>query len=260
MLSSQVRVVAVLAGLLLSVPAYSYAQGPGGGGRGFGGGGRGGFGRGGGSADLLRIEEVQKEIGVTEEQKTELAKVVESLRTAERAGGFNREEYQKLTEEERTKRREEFEKLTEEERTKRFEEMDKQRQERSKKADESIKALLKPEQWTRLSELRLQREGVRSWSREDVQKQLGLTEEQVAKVKTLTSAQGPDFRDLSSEEEIAKLREEMKARREAFDKGMAEVLTEDQKATWTKLQGTKFEFPQRGGGRGPGSGGRRRPL
>jgi|GEM_PF-700817 len=248
MLSSQVRVVAVLAGLLLSVPAYSYAQGPGGGGRG----GRGGFGRGGGggTAGLLMMEEVQKEIGVTEEQKTELAKVAESLRPAEGAGGFNRDEYEKLTEEERTKRREE---------------MTKQMEDRSKKSDESIKALLKPEQWTRLSELRLQREGVRSWSREDVQKQLGLTEEQVAKVKTLTSAQGPglggggrNFRDLS-EEEMTKMRAEMTARQEAFDKGMAEVLTEDQKATWTKLQGTKFEFPQRGGGRGPGSGGRRRP-
>ena len=252
MMSSKVRIAAVLAGLLLAAPALSFAQGPGGGRGGFGGGfgGRGG----GGISGLLRMEEVQKEISVTDEQKAELTKISEAGRGAGGAAGFDREAFQKLTEDERNKR---------------LEEMRKEGEERTKKADEAIKAMLKPEQWTRLSELRAQREGVRALSREEVQQELALTEEQIAKVKTLTDAQnaggfggGRNFQDMS-EEEMRKAREEMTAKREAFDKDMAAVLTEEQKATWTKMQGAKFEFPQRGGpgGGGPGGagGGRRRP-
>ena len=252
MLSSKVRIAAVLAGLLLAAPALSFAQGPGGGRGGFGGGfgGRGG----GGISGLLRMEEVQKEISVTDEQKAELTKISEAGRGAGGPGGFDREAFQKLTEEERNKR---------------LEEMRKEGEERTKKSDEAVKALLKPEQWTRLSELRVQRDGVRALSREEVQKQLTLTEEQIAKVKSLTDAQnaggfggGQNFQDMS-EEERRKLFEEMQAKREAFEKDMAAVLTEEQKATWTKMQGAKFEFPQRGGpgGGGPGGagGGRRRP-
>ena len=249
MLSSRLRIVAVLAGLMLVAPALSQAQGPGGG----GGGRRMGM-QGGniGAAGLLRIEEVQKELGVTDEQKAEFTKAMESMQGP---GSFNREEFRKLSQEERDKKLAEFRKEGEE---------------RSKKADESVKALLKPEQWTRLNELRLQREGVRSWSREEVQTQLALTDEQKAKIKTLTEVQGQgfgaggprNFQDMSDEER-AKLREEMTARRDAFDKGMAEVLTPEQKETWAKLQGAKFEFPNRGfgGGQGGGQGGgrRRRP-
>ena len=241
MLSSKIRVAAVLAGLLLA-PALSFAQGPGGGGRG----GRGGGFGGGGVSGLLLMAEVQKEVSITDEQKAELTKIGEAARGTAGAGGFNREE---------------FEKLSEEERNKRFAEMRTAGEERAKKADEAIKALLKPEQWARLSELRVQREGVRAWSREDVQKQLGLTEEQVAKIKTLNDAQGQGGpgggrggQDLS-EEEQRKAQEERAARRKAYDEGMATVLTADQKAAWEKMQGAKFEFPARGGfGGGPGGG------
>lgn len=246
MLSSKIRVAAVLAGLLLA-PALSFAQAPGGGRGGFGGG-RGGFG-GFGISGLLQMEAVQKEVWLSDEQKAEFAKISESLRPAASAGGFDREA---------------FEKLSEEERTKRFAEMRAAGAERAKKADEAVKALLKPEQWARLSELRVQQEGVRAWSREDVQKQLGLTEEQVAKIKTLNDANAPTGfggpgggrggQDLS-EEEAAKAQAERAAKRKAYDEGMAAILTADQTAAWTKLQGTKFEFPARGG-RGQGGGNR----
>ena len=256
MLSSKIRVAAVLAGLLLA-PALSFAQAPGGGRGGFGGG-RGGFG-GGGISGLLQMESVQKEVSITDEQKAELAKLGEAARTAAGAGagagGFDREA---------------FEKLSEEERNKRFAEMRAAGAERTKKADEAVKALLKPEQFARLSELRVQQEGVRAWSREDVQKQLGLTEEQVAKIKTLNDAQGTGGfgggrpgQD-QSEEEAAKAQAERTAKQKAYDEGMAAVLTADQTAAWTKMQGAKFEFPARGGtggrgGRPGGNGGGTRP-
>lgn len=242
MLSSKVRVAAVLVGLLLA-PAFSFAQGPGG-----GRGGRGGFG-GGGVTGLLAMPEVQKEISITDEQKAELTKLGEAARGAGGAGGFDREAFQNLSEEERNKK---------------FAEMRAAGEERAKKAEESIKTLLKPEQWSRLGELRAQREGTRAWSRAEVQKELGLTEEQVAKIKTLNEGQGqggfggpgggrpnPD----QSEEEARKAREERDAKRAAYEKDMAAVLTADQTAAWAKMQGAKFEFPARGGF-GGGTGGR----
>ncbi len=258
MLSSQVRVAAVLAGLLLA-PAFSFAQAPGGGGgRGGFGGGRGGFG-GGGISSLLGMEEVQKEISITDEQKAELTKIGEAARGAGAAGGAGFD-------------REAFEKLTEEERNKKFAEMRAAGEERTKKSEEAIKTLLKPEQWTRLGELRVQRDGMRAWSRAEVQKELGLTEEQIAKIKTLNDANAPTGgpgggrpgQD-QSEEEAAKAQAERAAKRKAYDEGMAAVLTADQTAAWAKMQGAKFEFPARGGfggatgGRGGRPGGTARP-
>ena len=263
MFSTKFRVAAVLAGLLLAAPAMSFAQGPG------GGGGRGGFGGrgGGGLGGLLRMEEVQKELAVTDEQKAELTKIAEAARGPGGAGGpgggFDFEAFQKLSDDEKAKQ---------------MADMAKQREERTKKSDEAIKALLKPEQLTRLSELRNQREGVRSLSREEVQKHLALTEEQVKKVKDLVAANppgggfggfggrgGPGGGGDQSEEEARKAREEATAKREAFDKDLAAVLTADQAAAWEKSKGAKFEFPAGGrggpgGGAGGGAGGgRRRP-
>ena len=240
MLSSRLRIVAVLAGLMLAAPALSQAQGPGGG----GGGRRVGFRVGSPvTVGLIRSEAVQEELGITSEQKAELTKFFESRRPSGTSGfgGFDPREFEKLSGEERDKKMDELRQAAEE---------------RAKKVEESLKALLKPEQWIRLNELRLQKEGARAWSREEVQKHLALTDEQKAKVKTLTEALdegGGNFRSLRrmSEEE----RKEMETRLAAFEKGMAEVLTPEQKETWTKLQGAEFKFPQRGGGQGDGQGG-----
>ena len=264
MFSSKVRVAAVLAGLLLAAPALSFAQGPGG-----GGGGRGGFGGrgGGGLGSLTRMEEVQKEIKVTDEQKAELTKLAEAARAAGPGGGGAPFDF------------EAFNKLSDEEKAKQMAERTKAREEQTKKSDEAIKAILKPEQVARLSELRVQREEVAALAREEFQKHLGLTAEQVAKIKTLTDANRPagfgggrggpggggNPADMS-EEDRQKLFDEMKAKREAYNKDMAAVLTADQTAAWEKAKGAKFEFPAGGGRGGPGGGaggggggGRRRP-
>lgn len=247
MLSSKWKVAAVLAGLMLA-PALSYAQGPGGGrGRGGFGGGFGGFGRGGSSiSGLLRMEEVQKEISVTDEQKAALDKAAEERRAQfGQGGGFNFGELQNLSEEERNKRMEEFRKTMEES---------------QKKSEEQIKAILKPEQVARLNQLRVQQEGLGALNREEVQKELGLSEEQVGKIKAATearnargSAPAGNFQDLS-EEDLRKVREEREARVKKYDEDMKAVLTADQAAAFEKMQGAKFTFPAGGGFGGPGGG------
>lgn len=247
MLSSKWKVAALLAALLLA-PAMSYAQAPGGrGGRGGFGGFGGGFGRGGSSiSGLLRVEEVQKEIGVTDEQKAALDKAAEERRAQRGNGaGFNPGEFANLSEEERAKRMEEFRKTMEE---------------ATKKADEQVKAILKPEQVARLNQLRIQQEGLGALNREEVQKELGLSEEQVGKIKAATEARnsgagfgGRNFQDLS-EEDLRKMREEREARTKKYEEDMKGALTADQTAAFEKMQGAKFTFPAGGGFGGPGGG------
>jgi len=192
------------------------------------------------------MEEVQKEISVTDDQKATLEKLAEERRASR--GNFNPGEFQNLSEDERAKRMEELRKTMEES---------------AKKADEQIKSVLKPEQVARLNQLRLQQDGIGALAREDVQKELGLSEEQVGKIKAATEARnaggggfggGRGFQDMS-EEDLRKLREEMTARRDKYNADMNAVLTADQKAAFEKMKGAEFKFPERGGFGGPGGGG-----
>lgn len=235
----------VCSALLLATPVFAQPGG-GGGGRGGFGGGRGGFG-GGGVSGLVRIAEVQKELGVTDEQKTEITKILEENRPM--GGGFNREEFQNLSQEERTKR---------------FEEMRKAGEETAKKIEEKVKGVLNEQQWTRLSELRIQREGVAALSRADVAEKLALSDEQKKEIAKLNESLRPQFGGGpgGGGGERPNM-EELRAQREKTQKEILAVLSEDQKESYEKLQGAKFEFPrpQFGGGQGggQGGGGRRRP-
>ena len=181
---------------------------------------------------LLNLAQVQQEIALSAEQKASFQRLleIEKAHTSNELSKFDFVEFQKLPEAEQAKRREA---------------MSLQRIERSREFDEKIKAVLKVDQWTRLNQIRIQQEGVWCLARTEVQKQLGLTDEQVAKIKALVkkaneigggNALGP------SPDERRKLREENEARRQAFEKNMTEVLSPDQLAAWKTLKGTPFEI------------------
>src|SRR5687768_2190767 len=74
-------------------------------------GGFGGFG-GGGASGLLRIREVQKELGLSEEAVEELQTELRAVYPERQPGG--REDFQNLSDEERQKRRDEFREQMEE--------------------------------------------------------------------------------------------------------------------------------------------------
>jgi hypothetical protein len=245
--------------LVLAVPlvAAQPGRGPGGPG-GFGFGGMGGMM--GSGLSLLRMEEVQKELGISDAQK----KDVEELQAAQReqmrsaGGGFNREEWQKLSQEEREKR---------------MAEMGKKFEENAKQTQEKLDKILDKKQAERLAQLRLQREGLMALSREDIQKKLGLTEDQIAKMRKIQEDARPGRGafggpDQSAEERRAAF-QKMQEQREKMQKDILAVLTEKQKDQWTEMKGKEFKFPQMGfgpgGGRpgaGPGAGGgeRKRPA
>ena len=266
------RVVALSLLGLAVVPMAALAQGQGRG----GGGGRGGFGGGmmgggmmGGVTGLVMMEEVRKELKLSEEQETKIREMGAEMmqqafggfggRGGAGGGGGNRPDFQNMSEEERKKFRDEMQAKV---------------AEQTKKAEESLKKVLTPEQNVRLNELRLQREGVQALARAEVAGALKLTDAQNEAIAEILEAARPQrggpggggpgaggpgggFGRNMSEEERTKMREEMEARRKKTQEDIELVMTEEQKAAWTKMQGAKFEFPERpsfGGGFGGGFG------
>ncbi|HVV99985.1 MAG TPA: hypothetical protein VHB77_06585 [Planctomycetaceae bacterium] len=211
-----------------------------------GGGGRGGFGGfggfGGGGIGLLRMETVQTELKLTDDQKKDVTalqeKVREEMPRFERGG-------QDLTQEERQKRGEEFAKKAQEVNT---------------KAEGELAKILKPEQLTRYEQLKLQREGAIALSQKETADKLALTEDQRKKVQELIAANRESgrgaFNPGASDEERRAAFTKMREAREKLQTDLVAVLTPDQKSSWDKMLGAKFEFPQFGGPGGGGRGGR----
>ena len=189
-------------------------------------GGPGGFGGrgGGGIGALLTIAEVQKELNITDDQKTKLREAI--------GGGGGRGDFQNLSREEIAKRVEEA----------------------AKKVEETVKTVLDSKQQERLAELRIQREGAAALARAEIAEKIGLAQEQKDKIKKAqeeAASARANFpgRDASQEERTKAMEEARKAREKVNAEIMA-VLSPQQKEAFEKLQGAKFEFPaQQPGGR-----------
>jgi spore coat protein CotH len=222
------------------------AQPPGGRGPGRGGFGGPGFGPPGGpasSAMLLRLPEVRKELGTSEPQNKQIDALHAEQQDQMRAsfGAINFQELQELSEEERSKR---------------FEEARKKSEQAAKKADEKLASVLDAKQMQRLNQLRLQREGIASFRRPEVVKQLGLTNEQQDKIRKL-QPEGPMFFGPGPGGPGGP------AQGEKMLGDALAVLTADQKAKWAELKGKEFKFSQGPGGIfgfGPGPMGQQRKL
>jgi hypothetical protein len=188
--------VAVAVAVAVSV-SNAMAQGGGGkGGRGFGGG------RGVSPITLVKVEGVQKDLELSQDQKDKVA-VLEATQV-------DRAAMQGLSQEERQKKSAEV------------------RDAEQKKVDE----VLLPPQRERLAEIMLQLEGARALRRPEVAAKLKLTDDQKQKLEDVLSAGfgggggGPGG--------FAAAMEEM-------NKKAMDVLTADQQAEFTKMKGKKTE-------------------
>jgi Spy/CpxP family protein refolding chaperone len=227
---------ALVAGLVLTT-SLSAQQGRRGGGFGFGGQG--------GVARLVANEAVQKEIGVTDEQKEKLKALGEELakdaREEASAAGLGAGGFQNLTPEERTKL---------------FEKMAVVAKKLDDKYSPKIKEALKPAQFERLQQISYQAAGPAIYSNADVVKTLDLTKEQQEKIATITKDYQEKQRALfgggaaaeGAREAMTKLREEQNA-------DLAKVLTAEQTEKLTKLKGKTFDVSVLQGGRGGRQGG-----
>jgi Spy/CpxP family protein refolding chaperone len=211
------------------------AQGPGGG--------RGGFGGGGRFNDptfLLGAEQVQKELELSDEQKTSVQKLVDDNRQAMmdlRNSGAS------------------------------FQDVGDKMQERAKDNKKKVDDLLLPPQRERLEQIGLQIAGANALSRSDVAEKLGLSDDQKSKLKELADdaqekrmalfSSGPPADQQEMQDRIQKAQ---KISGDQKDKAMA-VLTAEQKDKLEKMQGKKFELDlsqmmPRGGFGGGGQGGK----
>lgn len=190
--------------------------------------GAGGFGMArGGVAMLLTNADVQKDINMTDAQKEAIKSFGEKQR--EMFQGF-----QNMSNEER--------------------------QEAIKKiATESEKLVkdLKPEQQTRLKQIQLQQAGIQAFVNADVAKGLGLSDDEVAKVK-LSDEQKDKLKEIADEQrkEMQELfqggfgadaQKKIAALRKEFSDKQMGVLNDDQKKAYKELAGKPFEGNLLGG-------------
>jgi len=209
---------------LLALPAL--AQPPGGGrGRGM---------MGGGAAMLLGIEDVQKDLKITDEQKEKIKTFQTKQREALQGlfgGGGERPDREKMAE---------IMKKTQDE-TKAF-----------------MKEALTEEQNKRLNQISLQNSlktmPAMAFANEDTAKALKITDEQKEKIKAVSEQMGKDMAELRPErgqQPSADAQKKMEALRKEANEKIMEALTEDQHKTLKELQGKTFEgkIELPGGGR-----------
>ncbi|MBC8010128.1 MAG: hypothetical protein H7067_08525 [Burkholderiales bacterium] len=96
---------------------------------------------------------------------------------------------------------------------------------------------------------------------EQMKERLGLTDEQVEKLKPILAAQREEVqaarKELGEDADRAVVREKMNAVREKYQPQIAAILTEEQKAKWAKAQERRQGGPGGPGGPdGPAGGGR----
>lgn len=211
------------------------AQGPGGGGRGFGMGGM----MGGGMLGLLQNEKVQKEIDLDADQKEKLQKLAAEMRETMRS------------------KMGDMSNLSNEERRAKMEEMGKEIQKMGEETQKKVDGILLPKQLERVKQIQIQVQGTRALSNADVAKELGLSDEQKEKIKSINEENMKAMRDMfSGGRPSAEDREKMSKAREENQKKLMDVLTAEQKEKFEKMKGEKFDVSALRGGFG-GNGGRR---
>jgi len=220
-----------------------------------------------GNVRLLGIEQVQKELQMTSDQKAQVKKLSDALREEFRK---RMAQFRGGSEEERRKRREEFEKLSEEERRKRLQESRKKFQEEAARREKEIAGklaeILRPEQLKRAKQIQMQLEGVYCLGRPEVTEHLRLTDAQKEKLEKIhqevRNAMAQLWRsgrgqDVNRDEQRKKRREF----RKKTEKDCMAVLTAEQKKKLAEMMGEPFEIdrsawlPGREGRRGQGRGG-----
>lgn len=178
---------------------------------------------------LLRNPQVQQELKLTEEQRTKLEQLGDQLR----------EKFRGLFQELRN--------LSPEEREKRLGEVNAQ-------VEKELAKVLKEQQLKRLRQIALQVEGLAALARPEIAKQVGVTEEQLTKIREILREAGEKRRAIFQQgpggDPQARF-QEMRKIREWVDEQIEKLLTERQKKRWQELIGEpfKFEFQPFGGGR-----------
>ena len=181
-------------------------------------------------AALLRLEQVQQEINLTEEQQTQI---------------------QALGQEQREAMRQRFEGLREmspDERREAMAAMREQLAERTAEVRQKLAETLTDQQMQRLGQIRAQMEGERVLLRPAVQEQLGLSDAQKEKLSEIAEAGREKMRERfqaarAEDADREALRGQIQAAREEMQKDMMGVLTSEQRKQFgAQIMGEPFEL------------------
>jgi hypothetical protein len=185
---------------------------------------------------LLRVDAVQKELSLNEEQAKSIADVGAQMQSdaMEIFSGL-----QDLTPEERQKELPELMKLM---------------TEKAKELQAKVDKILMPPQSARLKELSIQRRGVEALQDDEVAKALKISDEQKKKLVGLRDEAGEKQQEiiqavLSGGGDRSGIREKIQALQKEFGEKALAILSSEQREQFEKLKGAKFDFPpQRGFG------------
>ena len=179
---------------------------------------------------LLQFREVQKELGISNEQKKSLEEALAPI-GAQRIGLFNFIGQPGLSREERSRR------ITQD--NARFEEL-------NEREEEALQSILDAKQYVRFDQIVLQTQGGFALRGRNVADRLMLTEKQREGIRAIGSKLNQGTSDLAGSrvgvplEERGKPAELVANTREGQDKvrlGMLAVLTSEQKETWEMMLG-----------------------
>jgi Spy/CpxP family protein refolding chaperone len=199
---------------------------------------------------LLNAPTVQKDLDLVDDQKTKLKEINEKTRAAmgEIFAGMRD--------------------LTPEERDAKQADIRKKMEAIGEKNTKEVEGVLLPDQLKRLKGIALQRMAAMNMSAaaladKGIQKDLKLTDDQVAKIQSITDAAMKKMGELfTSGADPSEMRQKGEQMRKDNEKKLLDVLTADQKTAFDKMKGKKLDIPASElgfgggrGGRGPGGGG-----
>jgi hypothetical protein len=178
------------------------------------------FGRGNlNAAALVSMEQVQKELNLTEEQITEFQKI-----TVEMPGLADLRD------------------LSEDKRRAKLLEIQKQIMAANDEAKRKIEEILLPDQRDRLDQIMLQLQGDRALSSDKWATKLGLSDEQRKQIQEAQDAQDERVRRSIEEPRKDDSRQEMQKHRNETRRKIRDVLTNEQRQKLTELKGKPFKL------------------
>jgi hypothetical protein len=195
---------------------------------------------------LLGMPSVQKELELVDDQKAKITEANEKMMSSMREAFSGMEPPSPD--------------MTPEERQKSMEEMQKKMQPIQDELKKTLESVLLPNQLKRLKEIAVQVAGAQALNDKQIQEELKLTSDQLAKIKTINEDMSKKMRELFESGDFQSMREKMPEIRQDTEKKLLGVLTDAQKASLEKMKGQKLEIPEsemRGPGRRGGMGGGR---
>ncbi|MCA9121115.1 MAG: hypothetical protein KDB11_13080 [Planctomycetales bacterium] len=171
---------------------------------------------------LIDLEEVRKELSVDEQQAELLDALQEDLTNQRRA--IQEEEFGPRSADDSVQRLQ-------------AEALHNSLAAFDRRSEELIAVVLEPKQASRLTELYLQRDGIRALDRPGIVSKLELSDEQKQRLQSLRESLVEIRPRRSSWDEAQRLI------REKEQAGLKELLNEEQQNRWQQLLGKPFEFP-----------------